>query len=238
MAVMNSTLAGIQKIERGPLREQVRTQIKQLILTNHMRPGQAIVIDRLAAELGVSHTPVREALAMLQHDGLVQMRPYGNPIVAEVTESDVCEAWEMRVLLEGWVVRQAALTLTDDELHIIEQALDLARADARLWRYDSHFRADVLFHDMIMHSKDHKLFSRLSQMVSDQSTRIRWLVEAIAPADEVLTIINEHYAILRALQARQPEQAQEQLVAHLRAGMGRTLSALKSMQEEGEKEKE
>ncbi len=237
MAVTSSTLAGIQKIERGPLREQVRTQIRDLILTNRLRPGQAVVIDRLAAELGVSHTPVREALAMLQHDGLVQMRPYGNPVVAEVTEADVREAWEMRMLLEGWVVRQAALNLTDKELQIIEDGLDLARADARHSNYDSHLRADVLFHDMIMHATDHRLFNRLSQIVSDQSTRIRWLVESIAPADEVLTIINEHYAILRALQARQPEQAYEQLVAHLRAGMGRTLSALKLMRE-GENEEE
>lgn len=238
MAVASSTLAGIQKIERGPLREQVRTQIKELILTNRLRPGQAVVIDRLAAELGVSHTPVREALAMLQHDGLIQMRPYGNPIVAEVTEADVCEAWEMRMLLEGWVVRKAALTLTDEELQIIEEGLDRARADARHSRYDSHFRADVLFHDMIMHATEHKLFNRLSQIVSDQSTRIRWLVESIAPADEVLTIIDEHYAILRALQARQQEQAYERLVAHLHAGLGRTLSALKLMHEESEKEEE
>jgi DNA-binding GntR family transcriptional regulator len=236
MAVTSSALAGIQKIERGPLREQVRTQIRDLILTNRLRPGQAIVIDRLAAELGVSHTPVREALAMLQHDGLVQMRPYGNPIVAEVTEADVCEAWEMRMLLEGWVVRKAALTLTDEDLKIVEGGLDLARADARHSRYDSHFRADALFHDTIMRSTEHKLFNRLSQIVSDQSTRIRWLVESIAPADEVLTIINEHYAILRALQARQPEQAYEQLVAHLRAGMGRTLSALKLMREDENEE--
>ena len=73
MASNRSGLAGVQEIQRGPLREQIRLQIKQLVLTNQLRPGQPIVIDQLAAELGVSHTPVREALAMLQHDGLVAL---------------------------------------------------------------------------------------------------------------------------------------------------------------------
>ena len=75
MGASRPGMTGVQKIQKGPLREQVRVQIKQLILTNRLRPGQSIVIDRLASDLGVSHTPVREALAMLQLAGPVITRP-------------------------------------------------------------------------------------------------------------------------------------------------------------------
>lgn len=224
-------ITGVQKIERGPLREEVRAQIKQLILTNRLRPGQTIVIDRLASDLGVSHTPVREALAMLQHDGLVIMRPYGNPQVAEINASDVEEAWEMRILLEGWAVTRAVLLLSDDNLDELETSLVRARQDALESQYDSHLKSDVFTHDMIMQAIDNKLFSRLAQLVSDQSVRIRWLVEAIAPAEEVLTIIDEHCAILEALRARDAELTRTRLVAHLRAGLERTLVALEKMKE-------
>jgi DNA-binding GntR family transcriptional regulator len=234
MSDSRSGLAGVQKIERGPLREQVRHQIKQLILTNRLRPGQPIVIDRLAVELGVSHTPVREALAMLQHDGLVMMRPYGHPQVAEINDSDVRDAWEMRLLLEGWAARKAALTLPEGDLGRVEELLKCARGDAVQSQYNSHLESDIAVHDMIVQATDNKLFNRLAQVVSDRSIRIRWLVETIAPAEEVLVIIEEHCAILEALRARDPDLTHGRLIAHLQAGMERTLVALEKMKEDEE----
>ena len=234
MNVERSGLMGVQKVRRGPLREQVRDQIKWLILTNRLRPGEPIVIDRLASELDVSHTPVREALAMLQHDGLVTMRPYENPRVAEIDASYIRDAWEMRLLLEGWVIRRAALTLPDEALDEIGQLLETAREDARESKYDAHLKSDITMHEMILQVADNTLFERLAQLVNDQSLRIRSLVEAIASADKVLEIIDEHSALLEALQCRDPELAHQRLTAHLEAGMRRTLRALDEMKTEEE----
>jgi DNA-binding GntR family transcriptional regulator len=234
MSASRFGLTGVQKIQRGPLREQVRKQIKQLILTNRLRPGQPIIIDRLASELGVSHTPVREALAMLEHDGLVITRPYGTPQVAEITSDDVRDAWEMRLLLEGWAMNKAVVGLSDDDLDKIEDSLAGARQDALLGVYDTHLQSDIAMHDMIMQTADNKLFHRLARLVGDQSIRIRSLVEAIASVEEVLTIIDEHCAILEVLRARDQDLAHERLVAHLQAGRERTLVALGRMKENEE----
>lgn len=227
-----SGLEGITKIRRGPLREEVREQIKGLILTNRLRPGQPIVIDRLASELGVSHTPVREALAMLQHDGLVTLRPYENPRVAEIDAGFVRDTWEMRILLEGWAVNRAALALADEALEEIAGALEAACGQAQHSQYESHLESDVALHDMILNSTGNRLFERLAGHVSDQSMRIRSLVEAIAPAEQVLTIIDEHCKLVEALRARDPDLAHERLVVHLRAGLARTLDALETMRTE------
>jgi DNA-binding GntR family transcriptional regulator len=231
MTAVRSGLTGVQKIQRGPLREQVRIQIKQLILTNRLRPGQPVIIDRLADELGVSHTPVREALAMLEHDGLVVTRPYGTPQVAGITSDDVRDAWEMRLLLEGWAVRKATLALSDQELDLLADSLALAREEAQPGRYDAHLESDIALHDMIMQAVENKLFDHVARLVGDQSIRIRSLVEVIAPVEEVLAIIDEHCAILEALRARDEELAHQRLVAHLQAGMDRTLSAVAKMKE-------
>lgn len=225
-------LTGVEKIQRGPLREQVLVLIKQLILTNRLRPGQPIIIDRLAGELGVSHTPVREALAMLEHEGLVVTRPYGTPQVAKITSGDVRDAWEMRLLLEGWAVRKATSVLTDEDFDLFEESLTLARCEAKQGRYDGHLQSDVSMHNMIMQTAGNKLFDHLARLVGDQSIRIRWLVEAIAATEEVLTIIDEHFAILEALRARDEDLAHERLVRHLQAGMNRTLVALERLKED------
>ena len=224
-----SFLAGIEKIQKGPLREQIQAQIKKLILTNRLRPGQSIVIDHLASELGVSHTPVREALAMLQHDGLVRTRPYENPRVTEIDASDVREVWEMRILLEGWVAGKAALTLSDEVLGKISESLQKARQHALKSSYDAHLESDVAMHEMILQTADNSLFKRLAQLVNDRSTRIRWLVEATGSNRDVLTIIDEHYTILEALQARDPELTRQRLISHLEAGMKRTLAAVEKI---------
>lgn len=225
-----SPLAGIQKIARGPLREQVRVQIKNLILANELRPGQAIVIDRLARELGVSHTPVREALAMLEHNGWVTMRPYENPRVALIDAQYVQEAWEMRFLLEGWGINRATRVLTDESLDEMTRRLAKARLEAKWSRFDTHLRTDMDLHGMILEAAGNKLYERLAHLVNEQSIRVRSLVEAIASVDEVLQIIDEHCALLRALQSRDPELAHQSLIDHLEAGRQRTLAALRAIQ--------
>jgi DNA-binding GntR family transcriptional regulator len=225
-----SPLVRVQKIPRGPLREQVRVQIKGLILANQLRPGQPIVIDRLARELGVSHTPVREALAMLEHNGWVTMRPYENPRVALVDARYVREAWEMRVLLEGWGINRATHTLTDEALDEMDRKLDAARQEARRSHFETHLQADIDLHGMILRAAGNKLYQRMAQLVNDQSIRARSLVEAIASAGEVLQIIDEHCALVEALRSRDAELAHQRLISHLEAGRQRTLAALKAMQ--------
>jgi DNA-binding GntR family transcriptional regulator len=224
----------VERIQRGPLREQVRAQIKHLILTNSLHPDQPLSIHRLAGKLGVSHTPVREALAMLQHDGLVTMQPYETPRVARLEVSDVREVWEMRLLLEGWAVSQAALTLLDDALYDMSDVLERARLDVERSQYDAHLQSDIAMHKMILMAPGNRLFERLAVLVSDQSIRIRSLVESIAPLEKVLLIMDEHCAILQALQARDPDLSYQRLVAHLEGGLERTLSALEQIGVPGE----
>ena len=108
------------------------------------------------------------------------------------------------------------------------------RQDALQSEYDAHLEADVAMHDMIMKAADNRLFDRLAQLVGDQSVRIRSLVEAIASAEEVLTIVDEHCSILEALRARDAVLTRERLIAHLEAGMERTLAALEKMKDSEE----
>jgi DNA-binding GntR family transcriptional regulator len=218
----------VKQIKKSTLKDQISQQIKDLILTNQMQPGEQIIIDKLAEELGVSHTPVREALAMLERDGLVELSSYQNPRVATVTVKDVRDVYEMRIMAESWAVERAAVNLADDEIDHIEHLLEEARKEAEKHNYVPHLKVDLLLHETILQSSQNDLFWTMAQRIHERSIHVRSLVEARGTNRDIQGIIDEHYLIVRALRAHDPAQARKSMIAHLEAGYQRTLQVLDS----------
>jgi DNA-binding GntR family transcriptional regulator len=184
------------------------------------------VIDKLADEFGVSHIPVREALAMLERDGLVELNSYQNPKVADVTAVDVKEVYEMRLMVESWAVERAAKNLSDGQIDHIDELLDVARKEAALNNYAPHLKVDLLLHETILRSTNNKLFWTLAQRIHERSILVRSLVEVKGTIQDINQIIDEHCLITEALRAHAIEQARKAMVAHLENGYGRTLHTL------------
>jgi DNA-binding GntR family transcriptional regulator len=213
-------------VNKSTLKDQISSKIKELILTNRMPPGQSIVIDKLAEEFGVSHTPVREALAMLERDGLIQLNSYQNPRVATVTVNDVRDVYEMRLMVESWAVERAALNLSDDKIQQFQDQLEFARKEAAVSNYEPHLKTDLLLHETLMRSTNNILFWSFAERIHEHSILVRSVVEATGTTQEIEQIIDEHCLIVQALFTHDPQAARKALVAHLEAGYERTLKAL------------
>ncbi len=205
-------------------------QIKELILSHSLQPGQPIVIDKLAEEFGISHIPVREALVMLETDGLVELNSYQNPKVASVSADDVRDVYEMRMLVENWAVGQAAQLLTGEQMKPIDDLLEIARTQAAVNDYGPHMKADLLLHETILRSTSNKLFWLLAQRIHERSILVRSMVEATGSSQDITLIIDEHCQIMAALHAHDSERAGQAMLAHLQAGFKRTLSVLEQAQ--------
>jgi DNA-binding GntR family transcriptional regulator len=223
-------LHSIQKVEKSTLKNQISSQIKELILTNRLQPGQPIVIDKLAEEFGVSHTPVREALAMLERDGLIELSSYQNPKVANVRAEDVREVYEMRFMTESWAVECAAKNLSDAQIENIVRLLEVAREEAKVNNYSPHLKVDLLLHETILRSTNNNLFWKMAQRIHERSIHVRALVEAKGTVQDIQTIIDEHFLIMQALSVHDSELARKAMVAHLEAGYKRTLEVLDKKQ--------
>lgn len=221
-----SEIYTIHKVKKNTLKDRIGSQIKELILTNQMQPGQQIIIDKLAEDFGVSHTPVREALAMLERDGLVELNSYQNPKVASVTAADVREVYEMRFMVETWAVERAAVNLSDEKIEYLDRLLDIARKEALANNFIPHLKADLELHETILVSTNNNLFWRLAQRVQERSIHVRALVEANGSVQDIQKIIDEHCLIMRALHAHDPIQAKKALLEHLEAGYIRTMSVI------------
>src|SRR5437870_2334154 len=143
--------------ERRALRDDVREAIVNAIIQGEFLPGDRIVETRVARQLGVSQSTVREALREIQQLGMIVYTPNRGVVVRPLTRAGVLEMYEMRALLEGHAARLAAEKLTDDDLRELEGILDemVALGDAGDVR--EMIARDVAFHSRICSLAGHAL---------------------------------------------------------------------------------
>jgi GntR family transcriptional regulator, rspAB operon transcriptional repressor len=202
-----------RQLQPRSLEREVYTALQEEILNGSFALGDALVEAQIAAELGVSKTPVREALIRLQRDGLVEITPYRGARVATPSIDDVREACEVRVWLETQIVRKIAemppLRLLED----LRQSID--DAERALTRGDraAYIAAVRSFSDVLVEASGNRY-------AKDILGKLRNLLGVIAnaartsPGREARSIA-EHRAIYEAILAGDPDGADEATRAHI-----------------------
>ncbi|XWX03924.1 GntR family transcriptional regulator [Aggregatilineales bacterium SYSU G02658] len=204
----------LNTLQNKPLRERVVETLRDAILTGELKPGEALVETDLAAQLGISRAPLREALQQLSAEGLIETIAYHGSRVKELTRKDVEELYSLRTMYETFAARRIIQNGSADaakRLHdIYEQMLDASNAgDIRLLNM-----IDRSFHDAIIELSDHSLlrFSwshvslRVRQVMALSNRRMTSMniiaqnhlriAEAIASGDVDLSVrlLEEHIA--------------------------------------------
>lgn len=201
--------------------------IREAILDGRLSPGQRLKEEELARELGISRTPVREALLMLSAEGLVDATPNRGATVRTHTAHDLDDLYELRALLEGHATRRAATRLSEDGIDGLRASCQ--RFDALLEKEDLDLRElvreNMLFHGAILDGADSARLAALVRKVIDLPLVYR---SYIWYSPEQQRISGHYHAqITRALEARDAERAElimkehiyearDHLVAHVR----------------------
>ena len=188
-------------------------------------PGDRLRETELAERLGVSRTPVREAIRQLEADGLVTHVPRQGATIRRLDYAEVMELYEMRVVLEGTAARLAARAAADIELDELEAInADLAKAaDA-----SAAFRLNRLFHDALLDAARNR-FLRHS-MESLQKALMILGPTTLAESDRFESALDEHAGLLAALRERNGAGAEEQMRAHIEASQRARIRALRDAQ--------
>jgi DNA-binding GntR family transcriptional regulator len=203
------------KILPSQLERRVYERLRDEIVSGVLRPGEQLVEARIAEELGVSKTPVREALIRLQRDGLVEIEPYRGARVLEPSEDDVREILELRLLLECQIARELAQQRPPEVLEALEASIAdskaaLASGDTARLRDDLTEFSDILA-DACGNSRMTKLLVDLrSVLLLIGNTSLR------APGREERSIA-EHERILAAVRLGDPEAAARETELHIRS---------------------
>lgn len=203
----------LQMNEYLPLRDVVFQTLRQAILRGELKPGERLMEIHLAQKLGVSRTPVREAIRKLELEGLVRMIPRKGAVVAEITISDLEDVLEVRMALEELAVKLACRMLTPEQLDEIGA---LAEAfEQTLYGEDvgACAQADMRFHEAIYEATGNGRLVQILNNLREQMYRYR--MEYLKDRDAHRQLVQEHAEILEALADRDVERALEASGRHI-----------------------
>ena len=200
----------------SPLHDQVVTELRHAILSGRLKPGERLVEERLADELGVSRNPVREAIRALASEGLIEVTARRGAAVATMTEQEARETIELRALLEGQNARLAARRQDKQIIKRIETVLNKGSAAVAAKRFDQLFDLNLLFHRELAAAGQNTVLGDLLQKLRERTSM---LFSPMDPGRQARTW-EEHAAILRAI-IKGDERAAATLAAEhvMRAGM-------------------
>jgi len=193
-----------------PLREIVLEALRDAIVKGVLEPGERLMEIQLAEELGVSRTPVREAIRKLELEGFVVMIPRKGAYVAGVSYKDIKDVFEIRAALEGLAAGLAAEKITDDEIEQMERVLHYEKEPATL---EEMVQNDTDFHALLYKaSRNERLISILGNL-REQIQRFR--TTSLAVPGRPKYAIQEHRAIVDAIAKHDVEEAQSLATAHI-----------------------
>lgn len=195
------------------LGRQLADRLRRDILTGALPPGTALKEREQALELGVSRTPLREAIRILSEEGLVVLRPARSPVVADPTLAEVSDNLVVMIALEVLCGRLACSAATGEDLASVQAALTAMEAEAS-GRYGlPFFERDMAFHAAIAAASHNGALIRTHREYVARLWRARFL-SASARQDRE-RVLAEHGDILAALEARAPDAAQAAIELHL-----------------------
>lgn len=196
-------------------------RMREAILEGELEPGAPLFEVHLASNMGMSRTPVREALKVLARDGLVEVVPSRGYIVPRRSMDDLRELFELRESLEGMAARYAALRVTDGEIDEL-QALCERYAQEQDWAQWA--QVGTSFHTLLLSAARNARLTAILDSLKGQIVHSRRSVLQ-ADAQRRDAAIREHRAILDAVKAHDPDAAEEAARAHVRLSYEATLSS-------------
>jgi len=193
------------------LKEKVHAELKRRIINCEMAPGEAISEDKLAAEFGLSRTPIREALLQLKREKLVDIWARKGIFVKEILLKDIYEIYQMRIIIEPNAAKLVTKRISEERLRVFQAGF--GGLDPIHGEFLDNFRLDRAFHDFIIESANNGYLKDVYADLLDLNQRIRILTGKNQA--RVVEGIGEHLAIIDAFLARDEEAVHKAILRHL-----------------------
>ena len=196
-----------------PLREIVYEELKRQILIGEIAPGTRMMEVELADDMGVSRTPVREAIRKLEKEGLVTIEPRKGAYASDVSTDDMVEILEVRQIMEGLAAELAASRAQDvqlEQLRIAEEKYNKAVASGdttEMIKYDSQF------HKLIVEASNNKTLMLLIEPLQEMALRFRYLY--YHDLNRAMNMPHEHEKIIDAIAGGDKEKAKYAASMHI-----------------------
>lgn len=196
-----------------PLRDVVFQTLRQAILKGELQPGERLMEIKLAETLGVSRTPIREAIRKLELEGLVVMIPRKGAAVANITEKDTKDVLEVRRTLEMFAVEVACDRITPEQISRLKKAAKAFEASKGSMDLIRIAETDMNFHEIIYEATQNE---RLIQMLNNlRENMYRYRIEYLKDSNYYDSLVGEHKEILEAIETGNKEKARNCMKNHI-----------------------
>ena len=196
-----------------PLRDVVFNTLRKAILRGELKPGERLMEIQLANKLGVSRTPIREAIRKLELEGLVLMIPRKGAEVAQITEKNMQDVLEVRKALEELSVQLACERITPEQVEEMKMAAEYFRKVLKSGDVTKIAEADVKFHDIIFAATNNQRLITLLNNLREQMYRFR--VEYLKQKECYPQLLEEHDKLIALISGGEVEEACELMGCHI-----------------------
>lgn len=211
-----------------PLRDVVFNTLRQAILRGELKPGERLMEIQLANKLGVSRTPIREAIRKLELEGLVLMIPRKGAEVADITEKSLMDVLEVRKALEELSVRLTCDRITEEEIRELKVAAEDFRETLKRADITEIAEADVRFHDVIYAATKNQKLIQLLNNLHEQMYRYR--IEYLKNEEVYLKLLREHEEIISRISRGEREEAVRIVCEHIDNQVNAVMDVIRTKQ--------
>ena len=223
----NPDLGSLSAIpERKPLGHYVFENLKQAIVRGDFSPGNRLVESRIAEAMGISRTPVREAIHKLEREGLIKKLPQGGFYVLNLTREEIEETFGIRSVLESYAARLAAIKHQEEELEPLEEKIEAFQYFLNRGEMETLLKVNTEFHSLLYAmSRSPKLIKMINDL-QDQIYRFRRIILRIETMAK--TSNDDHRQMLRAMKKRDAHRVETLVRQHILRGQKIVLKELEN----------
>lgn len=197
-----------------PLREIVYEELKRQIMIGEIPPGTRMMEVELAEDMGVSRTPIREAIRKLEKEGLVSIEPRRGAYASEISIKDMVDVLEVREFLESMAAGLAAKKINQDDGEKISKVSQAYKKAVESGRTEEIIKADELFHRLIVECSGNKTLIQMMNQVQELALRFRYIY--YEDFSRYKNMPYEHQEIVDAIISGNEEKAKEKADSHVR----------------------
>ena len=206
-------------------REAAFEKIKEAIIKGHFKPGEKLVEQTLAQEMGVSRTPVREAIRRLEAEGFVVSIPRKGVVVSRADKEEIVQLYSIRAELEGLAARWAIENADEDDIRKLDEAISRMEETAASGDLDGVVQSNALFHDAIAQASKSRILCTLLKTLQDNIQRFRF--QSLHLPGRPVAALAEHKEIVAAIKEKKAEEADRLLKEHLQNACAAALAHMK-----------
>ncbi|MDY3983784.1 MAG: GntR family transcriptional regulator [Veillonellaceae bacterium] len=213
MSTKANRLTPIRLDNYKPLREVVCETLREAIRDGVLKPGERLMEIPLAEELGVSRTPIREAIRKLEQEGFVVMVPRRGAYVADISLKDITQVFEIRSALEELAAGLAAERITPDETEKLERLLVEIGNDMEQHNMDKIVETDINFHEVLYKASRNDRLVEILNNLREQTSRFRAM--SMNQPGRLIKTWEEHRLLVEAITSGNAKKAREVARLHM-----------------------